>query len=115
MITKQLSKGLLDIKSNNKLVVAYEPIWAIGTGKAATGKQANEIIKLIRNTLTRIWGENTSRDIRILYGGSVSGVNIAEFIGEPDIDGALVGGASLKPDDFVDIVRKTSAIKLAAR
>ncbi len=111
VITRQVRGGLASIKPNSKLVIAYEPIWAIGTGKAATGKQANTTINLIRNTVASIWGQDTAKSIRILYGGSVTGANIAEFIAEPEIDGALVGGASLKADDFVNIVNQTAALK----
>ena len=95
------------------MVIAYEPIWAIGTGKAATGKQANTTINLIRNVVASIWDQESAKAIRLLYGGSVTGVNIAEFIIEPEIDGALVGGASLKADDFINIVSQTATLKAA--
>jgi triosephosphate isomerase len=111
VITSQVDAALAGIAATNQLTVAYEPIWAIGTGKAATGKQANTTISLIRSTIAQLWGESTSHAIRILYGGSVTGSNIAEFISEPEIDGALVGGASLKADDFLSIVRQTASIK----
>ncbi len=110
-ITRQVNAGLSGINPTSQLVIAYEPIWAIGTGKAATGKQANATINLVRNTLANIWNQETAKAVRILYGGSVTGNNIAEFIAEPDIDGALVGGASLKADEFVRIVRQTANIK----
>jgi triosephosphate isomerase len=113
VITRQVQTGLAGIKSNDRLVIAYEPIWAIGTGKAATGKQANTTITLIRSTIASLWHQKAANAIRILYGGSVTGANIAEFIAEPEIDGALVGGASLKADDFVSIVRQTATIKAA--
>lgn len=113
IIARQIRKGLKGIKPNSRLVIAYEPIWAIGTGKAATGKQANTTINLIRSTVANIWDPETVKSIRLLYGGSVTGTNIAEFITEPEIDGALVGGASLKADDFVNIVNQTAVLKAA--
>jgi len=112
-ITSQVNAGLGGINPTSQLVIAYEPIWAIGTGRAATGKQANATISLIRSILTNIWNTETAKTIRILYGGSVTGSNITEFITEADIDGALVGGASLKADEFVSIVRQTARIKSA--
>ena len=110
-ITTQVNAGLAGINPTSQLVIAYEPIWAIGTGKAATGKQANATISLIRSMLANMWNLETSKAVRILYGGSVTGSNIAEFVAEPDIDGALVGGASLKADDFISIVRQTANLK----
>jgi triosephosphate isomerase len=112
-ITSQVNADLGGINPTSQLVIAYEPIWAIGTGRAATGKQANATISLIRSILTNIWNTETAKTIRILYGGSVTGSNITEFITEADIDGALVGGASLKADEFVSIVRQTARIKSA--
>ncbi len=97
------------------LVIAYEPVWAIGTGKAASGKEAVATVRFVRNVLAELWGVDTTRGVRILYGGSVTTANIAEFISDPEIDGALVGGASLKADDFVGIVRQTAEIKGSAR
>ncbi|HEX76750.1 MAG TPA: triose-phosphate isomerase [Dehalococcoidia bacterium] len=111
IITQQIRAALTGVNSTSQLVIAYEPIWAIGTGRAATGKQANATIGLIRNTVASLWDIETAQAIRILYGGSVTGSNIAEFIAEPEIDGALVGGASLKADDFLRIVSQTAAIK----
>jgi triosephosphate isomerase len=110
-ITKQVNEGLAGINPTSQLVIAYEPIWAIGTGKAATGKQANATISLIRSILANIWNKETAKAVRILYGGSVTSSNIAEFIAEADIDGALVGGASLKADEFVSVVRQTASLK----
>jgi triosephosphate isomerase len=112
-ITRQVNAGLAGISPTSQLVMAYEPIWAIGTGRAATGKQANSTINLIRSILTNIWNKETANAVRILYGGSVTGNNIAEFIVEADIDGALVGGASLKANEFVSIVRQAANIKSA--
>ena len=88
-----------------KMIVAYEPIWAIGTGKAATSEQANDIIKnVVRANLAEQFGGETAQKIRILYGGSVKAHNAREFFDMSDIDGGLIGGASLKPEDFVKIV-----------
>ncbi len=89
-----------------EVVIAYEPIWAIGTGKAATPAGAGQVIQLIRQLFAHMYGSEAASALRILYGGSVTSDNISEFIAHPDIDGALVGGASIKPD-FVEIVRKT--------
>jgi len=111
VITEQLSSSLVGIDSIGGLTIAYEPVWAIGTGKAATGKQANETIGFIRLTMSQKYGNRVAQDLRILYGGSVTGDNIAEFINQPEIDGALVGGASLKATKFLSIVKQTSEIK----
>ena len=92
-------------------MVAYEPVWAIGTGKAATSKQANETIVLIRSIISKKYGSRVANDLRILYGGSVTASNIAEFISQPEIDGALVGGASLKAKEFIGIVKATSTAR----
>jgi triosephosphate isomerase len=113
VITRQVLTGLNNISANTSLIIAYEPVWAIGTGRPATGKQANSTIGLIRNILVNTWGENVASQIRILYGGSVTSSNIAEFSAEPEIDGALVGGASLKPDEFVSLVKTIAEIKAA--
>jgi triosephosphate isomerase len=112
IITGQVKKGLEDVAPTDRLVVAYEPIWAIGTGRAATGKQANATISLIRWTLADIWDKETADKVRILYGGSVTGGNIREFIAESDIDGALVGGASLKATEFLSIIKQAADVKL---
>ncbi|MCK4331428.1 MAG: triose-phosphate isomerase [Dehalococcoidia bacterium] len=111
VITGQVQAALAGVSSTSRLAIAYEPIWAIGTGRAATGKQANATISLIRSTVVSLWDNDTAQAVRILYGGSVTDSNIAEFIAEPEIDGALVGGASLKANEFVSIVNQTAAIK----
>ncbi len=90
--------------------IAYEPVWAIGTGKAATGPMANEAIALIRSQVAALFDAARGDSLRILYGGSVTPDNIAEFIAQPDIDGALVGGACLKADSFARIVSESARI-----
>jgi len=111
VLTRQLSSPSGQKYYFGGLVLAYEPIWAIGTGRAATGKQANETIGFIRQRISQQHGRKAAQEVRILYGGSVTADNIAEFINQPEIDGALVGGASLKADQFLGIVRQTSEIK----
>jgi len=111
IVTGQLRASLAGLDYPNGLIIAYEPIWAIGTGKAATGEQANETVGLIRHSIVELYGEKTAQDVRILYGGSVTAANATEFINQPEIDGALVGGASLKANQFLSIVRQTSEIQ----
>ncbi|MFC1956780.1 triose-phosphate isomerase [Chloroflexota bacterium] len=111
VIAEQLKFSLANIDSLDGLTVAYEPVWAIGTGKAATGQQADKTIGFIRQSLTRLYTEAVSQKIRILYGGSVTADNTAEFMKQPEIDGALVGGASLKADQFLSITKQASEIK----
>lgn len=103
---RQVEQGLVGIESSEaaKLVVAYEPIWAIGTGKTASAADAQEVIGYIRQVLGEMFGQETAGKIRIQYGGSVKPANIKELMAQPDIDGALVGGASLQPDSFAAIV-----------
>ena len=110
VVTEQLRSSLAGINELNGLIIAYEPVWAIGTGRAATGKQANETIGLIRHNISKLYDKETARDLRILYGGSVTSANAAEFMSQPEIDGALVGGASLKAGEFLSIVRQTSEV-----
>jgi len=111
VVSRQVTAALSGTEPVRDLVIAYEPVWAIGTGKAASGKQAAATIQFIRDVLAKLWNKTVTRDLRILYGGSVTGANIAEFISHPEIDGALVGGASLKAEEFVGIVEKTAEIK----
>ena len=111
VVTEQLGSSLAGIDNLNGMVIAYEPVWAIGTGKAATGEQANETIALIRRNISRLYNDKIAQDMRILYGGSVTSANTAEFMQQSDIDGALVGGASLKASEFLSIVTQTSEIK----
>jgi triosephosphate isomerase (TIM) len=105
IVTRQLRGGLegFVITDPAKLVIAYEPVWAIGTGRAATAQDAQNVCALIRAELVSIFGKENADAIRILYGGSVTGANAAELFAMPDIDGGLVGGASMKPD-FIAIV-----------
>ncbi|GCE04860.1 triose-phosphate isomerase [Dictyobacter aurantiacus] len=109
VIKSQIQQSLAGLSEEQapQIVIAYEPIWAIGTGKAATARGAGEVIHFIRYTYASIYGESAAQAIRILYGGSVTSANIAEFMAHPDIDGGLIGGASIK-NDFVEIVRTTA-------
>jgi triosephosphate isomerase len=110
VIIRQVRAALDGLSSLENLVIAYEPVWAIGTGKTATAEQANAAIALIRNVVAELYGA-AARALRIQYGGSTNGANIAALIAEPEIDGALVGGASLKADEFVSMVEQTARIK----
>ncbi len=106
IVKSQIEKGLNDIAASDisNLVIAYEPIWAIGTGKTATSEQANDIIAYIREVVKDLYSDVESEEIRIQYGGSVKPANVEQIMNESDIDGALVGGASLKADSFVELV-----------
>lgn len=109
VVEGQLSGGLqgLEAADVERLVIAYEPVWAIGTGKTATPGQAEEVHKFIRNWLAKQYSDELAGDLRILYGGSVKPANIKELMQEADIDGALVGGASLDSDSFALIVKNS--------
>lgn len=116
VIQRQLKSGLegielpFDENGTIPLLIAYEPVWAIGTGKAASGEFANKVVAdVIRPTLSLMFGERVAQTVRVLYGGSVKSSNAAEFFGQVEIDGALVGGASLKADEFIGIVRAAAA------
>jgi triosephosphate isomerase len=101
----QLSVALEGLKPDADIVVAYEPVWAIGSGQAATPEQAQEVCAKLREVIAEKLGPDAAARTRVLYGGSVKAANIASFMREPDVDGALVGGASLKAADFVAIVK----------
>jgi triosephosphate isomerase (TIM) len=105
-VTGQVEAATADLTAQEvaRLVIAYEPVWAIGTGRAATGEEANRVIGLIRDHLRRRFGDAVDAT-RIQYGGSVRAANAAEFLDQPEVDGALVGGASLDPEEFVGIAR----------
>ena len=108
VVRRQIKAGLAGVgpASASTLVVAYEPVWAIGTGKASSGENANFVHQqVIRPALGELFGADHAEAIRILYGGSVTAANASEFFTYRDIDGALVGGASLKPDEFVAITK----------
>ena len=111
IVTGQLRESLDGIEYPGSFVIAYEPVWAIGTGRAATGTQANDTINLVRRTVADLWGAGAGDEVRILYGGSVTAANTTEFLSQPEIDGALVGGASLKPDEFVSIAKQTADLQ----
>lgn len=106
VVTKQVKAAFKSVSSDKakKIIIAYEPIWAIGTGKTATSEQANEVCKLIRNTIKELYDENVSNEIIIQYGGSMNAKNASDLLAQSDIDGGLIGGASLKAQDFAKIV-----------
>lgn len=110
VLDDHVNNGLagLSKEDGGKLVIAYEPVWAIGTGKTATSEQAQEAHKYIRGLLSKLFGNETAETIRIQYGGSVKPENAASLMSMPDVDGALVGGASLKAESFAEIVKKTA-------
>ncbi len=94
----------IDAADAKNIVIAYEPVWAIGTGKTATADQADEVCGIIRETIKGLYGDAVADEIRIQYGGSMNAGNAAELLAKPNIDGGLIGGASLKPDDFAVII-----------
>lgn len=108
VIKKQFIEGLKEIDADTmarKIIIAYEPVWAIGTGKTASNEDAEEICSFIRNLAAELFCAKTAEELIILYGGSVKPDNTKGIIAQPDIDGVLVGGASLKPDSFMQIVK----------
>jgi triosephosphate isomerase len=113
VVCRQLQGALQGLQPprGRELILAYEPVWAIGTGNAATGVGANGIITYLRSCLAELWGTDEAGRSPILYGGSVTPANTAEFISQPDVDGALVGGASLKAPDFLAIIREAIQAK----
>ena len=111
VVTRQLTEGLAEITAEQaeKITIAYEPVWAIGTGRAATPEDANHVHKnIIRPLLTKQFGEDRAQSMRIQYGGSIKPENAAELFAMSDIDGGLIGGASLKADSFMAIIKAAS-------
>lgn len=107
VVKKQTEEGLkgLSAADMENVVIAYEPVWAIGTGKTATAEQANETIKYIRSVAEKMFGKAVSDKLRIQYGGSMNPANASSLMAQPDIDGGLIGGASLKAEDFAKVVK----------
>ncbi len=108
VVTEQVKHGLRDIQDGAEFVVAYEPIWAIGTGQVATGEHAQEMHAAIRETLGDVVGQKRAAQVRLLYGGSVTAENIVALLSNQDVDGALVGGASLNLDSFATLAHVAS-------
>ena len=108
-IAYQVKAALYGVEADRlrRCIIAYEPIWAIGTGKTATAEQAQEVCQHIRAVIRGLYGARTARGVSILYGGSMNADNAAELLAMPDIDGGLIGGASLKPGDFAKIIAAT--------
>jgi triosephosphate isomerase len=106
VVERQIRTGLADLSEDkaSAVTIAYEPVWAIGTGRTATPQQAQEVHAFIRKLLAEMYGDPLAQEIRIQYGGSVKPANAEDLMSQPDVDGALVGGASLKADDFVGII-----------
>ena len=107
VVKTQLTKGLFDLSEADftKIVIAYEPVWAIGTGKTATSAQAQEIHKVIRDTIKAKYGETIADNTSVLYGGSCNDKNASELFANPDVDGGLIGGAALKAESFITIAK----------
>ncbi len=117
-VEKQIEAAFKDISLDgttvNKVVIAYEPIWAIGTGKTCDSSEANRVIQIIRNKVAALYSKEIAESMSILYGGSVKSANIEELLATSDIDGALIGGASLKVDEFASIIEKSCKALVSA-
>lgn len=110
LVRLQTKIALLDVSAEDlaKVIVAYEPVWAIGTGRTATAEQAEEVCKAIRDVLAELYGQAVADSVTIQYGGSMNAANAVELLAKPNVDGGLIGGASLKPADFAAIVKAAS-------
>lgn len=104
LVAGQVKKGLAGVESIENVVIAYEPVWAIGTGKTATAEEANRVCGIIRETVKEMLGAEAAEAVRIQYGGSMNPKNVAELMAQPNIDGGLIGGAALKAQDFSELV-----------
>lgn len=106
VVASQLKNALFSLEASswNKIILAYEPVWAIGTGETASPEQAQEMHAFIRKTIAEAYDNAVANNVSILYGGSVKPANAQEIFGKPDVDGGLIGGASLKADDFIAII-----------
>lgn len=100
----KIALGGVSAEELSRVIIAYEPVWAIGTGRTATAQQANEVCALIRATLAGLYGEAAAKAVTIQYGGSMNAANAAELLAQPDVDGGLIGGASLEPNSLMEIV-----------
>ena len=109
VVESQIRAALTGVESADELVLAYEPVWAIGTGRAATPGMAQEMMAHMRGVVASLYGRASADSVPLLYGGSVNASNVAEYLSEPDLNGALVGGASLNADSFVEIVQRAAA------
>ncbi|NLJ31363.1 MAG: triose-phosphate isomerase [Clostridiales bacterium] len=104
----KIALGGVSKEELGKIIIAYEPVWAIGTGKTATAAQADEVCATIRATVKELYGEDSANALTVQYGGSMNAKNAAELLDQPNVDGGLIGGASLKPADFAEIVKAAS-------
>ncbi|MDD3180615.1 MAG: triose-phosphate isomerase [Opitutaceae bacterium] len=112
VVQRQIEGGLQGVTKEQitTIIIAYEPVWAIGTGKVATAAQAQEVHAFIRNLITKLYGQALAQKVRILYGGSMKPSNAPELLAQPDIDGGLIGGASLEERSFLDLITAAAAV-----